>query len=133
MKNIQEMRKKFNEIVEGLNAHDSYKVFHESPKHDGSPHVEKIGNEWNFVVTERGSEIERIKSSDPDYILYLLVCCVTHNMATTYELKNRIPGIDGRRIWFEYDINLLQKINKNWGIIKRQEYDKILLKNPFTD
>jgi hypothetical protein len=133
MKTIDEMQAEFHRIVGELNVHDSYKVFSKSPTHDGSPHIEKIGDEWNFVVTERGSEFERSKSNDPDYILYLLVCCVTHNMATTYEMKNRIPEIDGRRIWFEYDINLLNQINPTWAEMKKIEYNKILLQHPFSD
>jgi len=133
MNNINEIRNEFKRIVNDLDVHDSYKVFHDSPTHDGSPHVEKNGNDWFFIVTEKGSEFERVKSSDPNYILYLLIGCVTHNMATRYELQNRVPNIDGRRIWFEYDIKLLKNINPNWANWKRQEYDMALKLHPFSD
>ena len=44
-----------------------------SPTHSGAPHIEIVGDEYHFVVTERGSEFERLKTQSVDDILYWLV------------------------------------------------------------
>jgi hypothetical protein len=91
------------------------------------------GDEYCFVVTERGREYERIRSSDPDEILYLLVEGVTAVVATNYELENRVEGQDGRKIWFPYQQKLLHEMKPEWGLRKRADHKKILKTAPYDD
>jgi hypothetical protein len=124
------LRSRFKELVSDLDIDPYYTTFHTTPQHDGSPHIEKKGNEYHFVVTERGSEFERIKTDDPEEILYMLVEGVTFTIATQYELKNRIEDRDGREMWFPYQEQLLSNMKKEWGERKRSEHDKILKRSP---
>ena len=128
---VEDIGRKFREIVADLNIHPCYKIFHTSPQHDGSPHIEKEGDQFCFVVTERGSELERIRTSDPDEILYMLLNGVTQVIATDYELKNRVEGTDGREVWFPYQEQLLHDLKPEWGTRKRREHQKILITHPF--
>lgn len=134
MKNIttvESIGHKFLELVADIDVHPSYKAFHTTPQHDGSPHIEKEGDSFCFVVTERGQEFARIGTTDPDEILYLLLDGVTQVAATTYELKNRVEGIDGREVWFPYQEQLLGALKPEWGIRKKREHEKLLIQHPF--
>jgi len=99
---IQAIGREFRDLVNDFDIHPGYKRFSTIPQHDGSPHIEMEGDDYCFVVTERGQEYERIRSTDPDEILYLLVEGVTSIVATKFELENRVENQDGRRIWFPY-------------------------------
>jgi hypothetical protein len=128
---VEGIGQKYRELVDTLDVPSYYRTFHTTPQHDGSPHIEKEGDCFCFVVTERGQEFTRIRTADPDEILYLLLEGVTHVAATTYELKNRVEGIDGLEVWFPYQERLLGKLRTEWGVRKRQEHEKILLEHPF--
>ena len=128
---VEGIGQKFRELVSGLDVDPYYKVFHTTPQHDGSPHIEREGNEFCFVVTERGTEFKRVRTADPDEILYMLLNGVTLVAATGYELNNRIEGTDGREVWFPYQQRLLHDLKPEWGDRKKREHLKILTTHPF--
>jgi hypothetical protein len=120
----------FKKLSSGLDVEDYYKTFHTTPQHDGSPHIELGDGGFEFVVTERGTEFERIKGLSADDILYLLLEGATMEMATEYELKNRKPGIDGRSVWFPYQEQLMASLKPAWGERLALEHKKVLNKHP---
>ncbi|MEM0966106.1 MAG: Imm63 family immunity protein [Verrucomicrobiota bacterium] len=130
---VEGIGKKFREYVSTLDLPQYYKTFHTTPQHDGSPHIESEGNEFHFVVTERGEEFQRIRSFDPNEILYLLLSGVTHYAATQHELKNRIEGKDCREIFFPHQEQLLHQMNPTWGERKKKEHEVILSKHPLRN
>jgi hypothetical protein len=50
-----------------------------------------------------------------------------------YELSNRTPGKDSRRIYFPKIIELMRKINENWGLKAQSHLDEILMNSPYED
>lgn len=104
-----------------------------SPQHDGSPHVECIGGEFHYVVTERGSEFERRKTSDAEELLFWLISDLTWAMAVDWEVQHRIRGEDFRRELFRKDIELMSQVSQDWARQKREKYQKILGEHPFDD
>ena len=128
---VEGIGRRFRELVKHLDVHPCYKTFHTMPQHDGSPHIEQSGDEFDYVITERGSEYARFRTTDPDEILYKLVDSATQVAATNYELKHRIAGRDGREIWFPYQEDLLHAIKPEWGARKRDEHMRILINHPY--
>ncbi|HAK90194.1 MULTISPECIES: Imm63 family immunity protein [Massilia] len=120
----------FSSMAEHLDVEPYYKTFHTSPQQDGAPHVELISGKFEFVVTERGSELERISGLDNDEVLYLLFKGVTSVMATSYELRNRKPSGDGRVVWFPYQEKLMAGLKPSWGVRLKMEHERILQKYP---
>jgi hypothetical protein len=104
-----------------------------APTHSGAPHVEIVGDEYHFVVAERGLEFERQKTRNVDDILYWLVEGDVGGLARTWELKNRIEGQDSRRLWFKKEIELLEKVNPEWATRKEAEQKQVLAEHPFND
>lgn len=128
---LSDLAAKFHSMVEQLDVDPYYKVLHTSPQHNGSPHVEMISGKFDFVVTERGSVLERVSGLDTDEVLYLLFEGLTFIMATSYELSNRKPAGDGRSVWFPYQEKLMAGLKPSWGTRLKAEHEKILQKSPF--
>lgn len=121
----------FCSMVEHLDAESYYKAFHTSPQHDGSPHVEMKSEKFEYVVTERGSELERISGLDSDQVLYLLLRGITCVIATSYELRIRQPSDDVRAVWFPYQEKLMSSLRPSWGVRLEAEHEQIMQTYPF--
>ena len=132
-KKLASLRKKYRQLVKQLGAPAAFQDFHETAQHDGSPHVEYEGDEFLYVVTERGTRYDERRTTDEDEILYWLIADVTWAMAMGYEVKNRVDGQDFRRLLFAKDIELMDGINPEWGQRKQNKYEKILRKHPYND
>ena len=104
-----------------------------SPTHSGAPHIEIVGNEYHYVVTERGSEYERKITKNIDDIIYWLVSGDVGDLARTWELKNRVESQDSRRLWFKKELELLEKVNPDWAARKEAEQRQVLSEHPFSD
>ena len=120
-------------MVARLEVDPYYKAFHTSPQHDGAPHVEMKAGKFEFVVTERGSELQRISGLDTNEVLYLLFEGITLKMATSYELRNREPSGDGRAVWFPYQEELMARLKPYWGVKLKAEHEQILQTFPFSE
>lgn len=100
---------------------------------DGTPHVERVDEGYDYVVTERGRELERRTASTENELLYWLMDDVVTGIALQLELESRIPNQDSRRQWFSKSVELLERLDPDWGRRKEQEYEQILSKHPFQD
>jgi Immunity protein 63 len=127
---LSSLTHRFQEMVAALDVEPYYKSFHTTPQHDGSPHIEAKDGRFEYVVTEHGSEFERIGNLSANDALYLLLVGITQHMATTYELRHRVPGIDGRSLWFPYQEGLMESLNPTWGERLKREHLLVLAEYP---
>ncbi len=127
---LSDLAHKFRAMVAGLDVEPYYKSFQTTPQYDGSPHIEVADGKFQFVVTERGSEFERISNLSADDVLYLLFQGITRRMASTYELQNRAPETDGRSVWFPYQERLMESLNPAWVERLRKEHQHVLANRP---
>lgn len=126
------LKEEFSRLVASLDVENHYKSFYAVPTHDGSPHIELVDGRFHYVVTERGTEFERIEDLSADDVLYLLCEGVTHHMACAYELNNRIEGIDGRSVRFPHHERLMHELNPDWGKRTKEKHEAILAQYPFS-
>lgn len=124
---------RYHTIAQQLAALAKFVRFTTTAQHDGSPHIECFEGEFHYVVTERGSEHERRKTSDPEDLLFWLVSDLTWEMAAEWEVRHRIKGEDFRRQLFRKDIELMSSISQDWACRKKEKYEKILGEHPFDD
>lgn len=108
-------------------------VVYARPIGDGTPHVEIKDREYFYVSSERGCEIFRKGVSTENELLYLIFKSITWQMASEYELKNRIHNQDPRRVIFSKKLELLRKISSEWADLEEEEIKKILKKSPYDD
>jgi hypothetical protein len=97
------------------------------------PHIEYDGVQFHFVVVERGREIERVSSPDPDVILYKVFEAVTFSMAGDYEVRHRRINEDTRRQLFETQLKLLGRLSDAWQRRAAAAQVAVLRDHPFSD
>ena len=104
-----------------------------SPTHSGAPHVELVGDEYHYVITERGSEYDRRKTKDIDELLYWFVSDDVSQLARDWELERRVENQDSRRLWFKKELELLEKVKPDWAVKKESHQLEVLSEHPFND
>ncbi len=133
MISIHTIKSRYYSIAKQLNAPAKYVGFAMTPRDFGYPHVEVHEPEYHYVITERGNDYERRRTTDPDELLYWLISDLTWQMASDWELDNRIEGEDPRRLRFQHDIDLLSKVNAEWAERKKAYYEETLKSHPYHD
>jgi len=86
---IQKLRTEYKSLCRELGTEG---VLNTVPQAFGAPQVEIIGDNYHYVVCERGSEYERKTTTDKQELLYWLISDVVSEMAGDFELKHRIKG-----------------------------------------
>ena len=130
---IKEIQADVWRMGEKINAPAPLLIVRDSPSPDGSAYVEISHEGMAFVSSERGMELSRKNADSMDEILYLILSRVAKRMGMKYELNNRVPGQDSRRMYFSKWISLLDQINGEWGDRARKEVDQILTAAPYND
>jgi hypothetical protein len=133
MTSMSAIKSCYYSIARQLRAPTVHVHFATRPQHDGSPHVERAGDGFRYIVTERGQELERRTTGDPDELLYWLVSDLTWAMASDHELAHRAPNQDFRRLLFQKHLELLAEVNSGWSQRKQVEYERVLVAHPFCD
>jgi|GEM_PF-3260543 len=102
------------------------------PEGDATPCIEMNGGLFNFVISERGTEYQRIEGNADD-ILFVLFEGITSELAGGFEVRNRIKGQDFRRVRFSKQIELLGLLHAEWAKLGLKVHQKILENYPFED
>jgi hypothetical protein len=99
----------------------------------GRPHIESGRDALHYVVVERGEELTRQNTTDPNTLLEWVFEHVSFSMASTWELAHRNPEEDFRRLLFAKQLVLLDILHPRWAIAladhKRQRFAEVGL-NP---
>jgi hypothetical protein len=90
-------------------------------------------DEWHYVSMERGEERIHCQSGDLNKVLYYVFKPITASLAEKYTVKNRVKGMDFRRLFFEKQLELLGTINKEYQKVREEEIETILKKAPYQD
>jgi hypothetical protein len=104
-----------------------------SASHDGYAHVEFLGSVYQYVVTERGSELERRTAASADEVMYWLAQDASFELAWSYEVRHRVTNQDCRRLLFAKQVELLASANPLWAARRAEEHQQILKAHPFRD
>jgi hypothetical protein len=101
---------------------------------DGArPHIEVDARGYHYVVVERGQELTRLTTSDPDELLFNVFESITFSLASEYELAHRVERQDCRRILFRRQIELLSVLSPHWGERQARSHEQTLRQHPFDD
>jgi Immunity protein 63 len=101
---------------------------------DGHPNVEVDDNgQLYYEVYERGQQVRNDFAGDEEGLFYKIFSGITFSMALEYELKNRVPGQDNRRIMFAKQEDLLGQLDERWKEQAHKERLTLLKRHPFDD
>lgn len=96
-------------------------------------YYEVYENTYTYAYFERGEHIIICKTDDIQEFYYCIVRDIIKNYAIDYELNNRIPNRDPRRLWMKKSLDLIKKISDEFYNKLCKEYSEILKKYPFND
>lgn len=136
LKDVQkrkDLQDKIDEIGKIIDAPRSWLIVLYQPANDGSPYVAIDGDKFFYIYSERGCEIYREPISSLDELMYFILARAANRMALDHELDNRVEGQDFRRIYFSKRIELMNKLNPQWGERCRKEIEEILVSAPYSD
>lgn len=131
--NINDLQKKVDALVSVLGFPVHSINLCSAPIGDGTPYISFENGKYNYICSERGYEFSRKVTDSTDELLYWIMYDFIHAVAVEYELNNRVPGKDSRRIYFPKIIELMSKININWGIKSRKHFEEVLAASPYED
>jgi hypothetical protein len=129
------LQERYKRLLQRLGHKPRYMFQHEIHTHrldEGSPHVEWVDGHYEYVVTERGRELQRRRAPDEDELLYWMISDVTAAIAS-HQARRGFWGRDPRRKWFARDVELLTRLDPVWGERKKAEYNVLLRRYPFRD
>ena len=127
------IRRRFAEIIGKLEGVAEPPPIPRETDDMATPHVERKGNRWHWVVCERGKEYERKVCEIDDDLLYLLTHDVVRDEGWSYELARRVDGQDSRRIAFARMIEQMGRVSPEWQARLKAELDAVLSEHPYHD
>ena len=100
----------------------------------GHPHIEiDFNGKYHYVVTERGNVLKCRTTRDIDELMYWIFSSITFDIAVGFELKNRLPDKDSRRLMFDEQLRLMGLLSLEWRNRLAKEIQSILSKHPYDD
>ena len=124
----EELKLEITRLSQIINAPEFLIPTFDFSKDFAYPHIEMQGEEYHFVVVERGQELERRRTFNIDEILFWIFDGITFEMACELELRNRKENEDFRIQLFQIQENLMYKINPKFSEILNIKHSKLLNK-----
>lgn len=91
------------------------------------------GNKYHWVVGGNSPSKTDVDTTDSEELFYLVFQTLTEQMGLVYEILNRNPKWDYRRLAYNHQLELLQKLNPQWKIRWEQEIEESLKWYPYKD
>ncbi len=82
-------------------------------KESGLPHIEIYNETYYLVVSEKGNQISKKSTKDPDEILFMIMHTITMSMACE-RIANNINYESCRKRFFQVQKNIMSKINLSY-------------------
>ncbi|MFX0181911.1 MAG: Imm63 family immunity protein [Candidatus Hodarchaeota archaeon] len=130
---ISTIRRKIRQYCKQINAPKRLMTVRSTATGFVDPHVEIDDSGNHYVSWEKGREHERRTTEELDELLYWLMVNITFQMALDYELHHRVPNQDFRKLLFETQLKLLNKINSDFHKRREEEINDILVDTPYKD
>ena len=127
------LQAEYNELCQLIDPHDGEYSFSTEAEDVGAPHVEFTGGEYQYIVTERGLELERRSTAERREILYWMLYDLTFWMGVAFELKSRVEGPDVRRKIFAHQLELMNRADQQFAEQLESHIAETLSRHPFVD
>ncbi|WP_336369257.1 Imm63 family immunity protein [Rahnella perminowiae] len=129
MKNTGELRAELLEIGERLGGGvrpNYYFIIPDKPDGVATPYLEIHGQEYHFVVSERGLEVDRQVTLSDDEILYWFADCGVRALASHYASLKSSSDEPFRNTYFRKQFYLMLSIKPEWATRKKNEFKTLI-------
>ena len=96
-------------------------------------YYEILGSIYVYAYTERNEHIILGRTREINEFYYFILRDIVKYKATRYEVENRIPGRDPRRIWMKKAEEWMERIDPVFGEKLKTEFAEIIKKYPLED
>lgn len=124
---------RIKELASVIGAPDSLLPAVDVPNDFAYPYVLMEDPVLQYVIRERGEILQNRQTSDLEELLYWIFQDVTFNMAAEFEKRHRVSGQDFRRVLWNHQMQLLEKLRPEWRKKRQHQIDRILEESPFSD
>ncbi len=131
MKTVKELQTELFRIGRLINANKYDLIIGEVG--DIITDVEIHGDEYHYIVVERGAEQERVVTKSSFELMFQFIDTATFSLASRYAAQNKAPGQNFRRLMFQRYLELLREIGPMWEKRGQQKIDEALKKVPYED
>lgn len=133
MHSLKEIELEVHKLAELIDAPKEYLPTFGYSDDGARPHIELDHGIYNYVILERGKELERHMAPNLHELLYLIFKYVTFQMAGKSELMNRQKDEDVRRQLFDYQEQLIGKIESGYQDRLKMEHQQLLKWSPLNE
>lgn len=127
------LQSSFDDITNSLGFADPKPRVLFSCQDDGSRHYEWQEHGWDAVVTERGSEYERISFHSDEEALFQPVSDLTFGMAVKFELANHDEDEDCRVKISAHQIETMGRVSPEWQRRLEDKWRETLRQHPLHE
>jgi hypothetical protein len=124
--NLSEIEFEIRNIAKLIDAPDQYLPTFGYTEGNARPHIEIQGEEFHYIINERGEEYKREITNEFHELKFLVFADVTFEMAVQLERKNRKKNEDFRIQMFQIQEDLLFKIESAYSVRIKTNHDKLL-------
>ncbi len=134
MRSLLEIEQIIKKLALPINPPASAMPTYDNFRHDGTPNIE-VGNSVYYyrAFAEHGELSLNRQTTNLAKLLYWVFENITNSMAYDFAKKLRNPPVDLRKAWFEYQLDLLEKVNHEWKVQREKEIAEILINSPYRN
>lgn len=129
------IKKKINELARKIDAPRKLRPSYGSFDYDVDSFFIEIDKKgvMRLIETEKGQVHEVRRTRDLDELLYWIFSNITFSMAFKLSLEKTIGSMDRRKLIFQFQEELLGKLNPQWKEKIRVEYKEFLKNHPVDE
>jgi hypothetical protein len=130
---LPEIEERVDKLAKIIGASEDVLPTYGFSAQDGRPHIEIGSQGYYYLVLDRDIVCDRLVTKDINELLYKIFDFSTSELAKRYKTTHRVEYQDPRRLWFEYQVEILSLISSQWAERKSKEHEEILQQHPFND
>jgi hypothetical protein len=100
--------------------------------YDGTPNIEVGDSVYYYrAFGDHGETTINRQTPNLAKLLYWVFQDITYSMAYEFAEKHQNLSLDFRKIYFEHQLDLLEKVNHEWKEQRQKEIEEILVNAPY--
>ena len=130
---LQELQIQVEELAKKIDAPAKYFPTFGNSRNDGTPNIEISGNTYYYEAYDRDTVCIHRRTTRLPRLLYWIFENITHEMGFAFSSAHRESRKDYRRLAFQHQLELLEKLQYQWKELCEREIAEILEKHPYQD
>ena len=132
MRSLLEIQQIIHKLARPINPPAKVMPTYDNFRYDGTPNIEVGDSVYYYrAFAEHGELAINRQTANLAKLLYWVFEDITRSMAYEYAEKHRNPSSDFRKIYFEYQLDLLEKVNHEWKVQRQKAIEEILADAPY--